>query len=66
MEVKTSDVIIPFHLQYLPKYVSLISQGGGSQSGGSWWPETYPFPLLLTNLSGDSSDVIKLNEIDIH
>ena len=46
MEVKTSDVIIPFHPQYLPKHVSLILQGGGCQRGGCRCLRTLHFSLL--------------------
>ena len=49
MEVKTSDVIIPFNPQYLPKHAPLILHGGGIQSGGIRCLKTYPFPLLKGN-----------------
>ena len=47
MEVKTTDVIIPFHPQYLPKHAPLTLQGEGGQRGGSWWPKTIIFSLLM-------------------
>ena len=52
MEVKTSDVIIPFHPQYLPKHALLILQGGGSQRGESRCPKTHHFPLLMRSYDG--------------
>ena len=47
MEVKTSVVIIPSHPQYLPKHVSLISQGGGSKVEGSVEAEHFNFLYLI-------------------
>ena len=49
MEVKTSDVIIPFNSQYLPKHVPLKLQSGGIQSGGIRCPETPQFTLLRSH-----------------
>ena len=63
MEVKTSDVIITFNPQYLPKHAALILQGGGSQRGGSQrggsrWLRTPQFSLLQCNLSFKSPMII--------
>ena len=40
-------VIIPFHLQYLPRHAP---QGGGIQRGGIRWLKTYKFSLLSSIL----------------
>ena len=47
MEIKTSDVIIPFNPQYLPKHAFLILQEAGSQGAGSWCLRSRNFSLLI-------------------
>ena len=57
MKVKTSDVIIPFDPQYLPRHASLILQGAGCQRAGCRCPNIGIFTLLKTIFEANSMEM---------
>ena len=62
MEVKTSDVIIPFYPQYLPKHAPLILQEAGCQRAGCCCLRTLQFSLLTMTDRYSNFNIISYTE----